>query len=221
MNTKLILDFLIELSRNNNVDWMHAHKSLCDEARGEFNEIVQELINRLTLIDKSLLGLSPKECVFRLPRDTRFSLDKQPYKNHFGAYIAPGGKKSIKAGYYLHIQPGDQSLIAAGVHCLPNDALKVVRQEIESEGETLDRLLKDKKFKENFLFEGDSLKTMPRDFKAGGKFDKYVKMKNFDIFKSYEDSAVIQSGTYVDEVFEKFQLVKPINDFFNEALYNY
>jgi len=30
----------------------------------------------------------------------------RPYKAHFGAFIAPGGRKSVKAGYYLHLEDG-------------------------------------------------------------------------------------------------------------------
>jgi uncharacterized protein (DUF2461 family) len=44
--------------------------------------------------------------------DVRFSKDKSPYKNNFGAYINKGGKKSIYAGYYFHCQPGQSFTVA-------------------------------------------------------------------------------------------------------------
>lgn len=60
--------------------------------------------------------LTPKESVFRIFRDVRFSKDKTPYKTHFDVFIAKkGGRKSIYAGYYLHITP-DNSLFGGGIY---------------------------------------------------------------------------------------------------------
>ena len=41
-----------------------------------------------------------KEWAYRFYRDTRFSPDKSPYKNHLGAYIDAKGKKALRGGYY-------------------------------------------------------------------------------------------------------------------------
>ena len=52
-----------------------------------------------------------------------------PYKAHFGAFIAPGGRKSVKAGYYLHLEDG-MSVLGGGIYRPPSDILKLLRQEI-------------------------------------------------------------------------------------------
>jgi uncharacterized protein (TIGR02453 family) len=71
----------------------------------------------------------------------RFSKDKRPYKNHFGAYFAPGGKKSLKAGYYLHLEPGGKSMLAGGMYAPPAEELKKLRQEVDYNGGTLRQLM--------------------------------------------------------------------------------
>ncbi|MBK7680977.1 MAG: DUF2461 family protein [Bacteroidetes bacterium] len=39
--------------------------------------------------------LLPKDCIFRIYRDVRFSKNKAPYKAHFSASINEGGKNQI------------------------------------------------------------------------------------------------------------------------------
>ena len=41
MNTQMILDYLTELSANNNREWYHAHKAEYQAANGQFEELIQ------------------------------------------------------------------------------------------------------------------------------------------------------------------------------------
>ena len=65
-------------------------------------------------------------------RDVRFTNDKTPCKNHFGAYIAPVGLKSMLGGYYFHIEPSDagylnHSMWAGGIYVPDAPTLKAIR----------------------------------------------------------------------------------------------
>ena len=73
MNTDVILDYLMELERNNNREFYHAHKKEYQAAKAEFEALIQELIFRIGKTDGSVLGCVPGELTFRLTRDTRFS----------------------------------------------------------------------------------------------------------------------------------------------------
>lgn len=222
MDTKHILNFLTELSNNNSVEWMHAHKKQYDKAKNDFLLITQSLIDRLILIDSSLLWLDAKKCVFRLARDTRFSSDKRPYKDYFSAYIVSGGKKTMKAGYYFHLQPDNQTLIAGGMHSPPQNVLTLLRNEILNNGQVLESILNNIEFKKNFPdLVGESLKLMPRGFPSEHKYQKYLKMKSFDAIYYYEDSFVQNVDLLMDDMCNKFKLVQPLNGFFNEALVDY
>jgi uncharacterized protein (TIGR02453 family) len=94
MLSDVTLMFLKILSENNDTKRMHKNIDLYRHVREEYTNLIQEVIDRLTLLDPKLTGLSPKECMFRQNKDIRFSKDKSPYKTNFGAVIAPGGKKS-------------------------------------------------------------------------------------------------------------------------------
>lgn len=130
MNGNYILQFLTELVANNNREWFAENKGKYELALNQFTEIVNTLIAQIGEFDASIRGMQAKDCIFRIYRDVRFSHDKSPYKNHFGAYIsANGGRKSERAGYYIHFEP-NASLLAGGLYCPTPPVLKAIRQSV-------------------------------------------------------------------------------------------
>src|SRR5690349_21535517 len=103
MIQKSTVEFLKQLSKNNNRDWFEANKEKYLSAKANIDGFVEDVIKAFSSFQKDLSGLKAKDCVFRIYRDVRFSKDKRPYKTNMGASINPGGKKMEIAGYYLHI----------------------------------------------------------------------------------------------------------------------
>src|SRR5512133_1083719 len=97
-NLLAVLNFSLDLKWNNNRNWFQEHRSAYEIAHGHFEDFISALINELSLTEP-LADLTPKDCIFRLNRDLRFTKDKTPYKPYMSAYIAPGGKKSRRLGY--------------------------------------------------------------------------------------------------------------------------
>ena len=56
----MILDYLTELSANNNREWYHAHKAEYQAANAQFEELLQALMLRIGEFDGSILGHAPK-----------------------------------------------------------------------------------------------------------------------------------------------------------------
>ena len=80
MNT--ILPFLQDLAQNNNRSWFQENRERYDIARQAMLDLTATLINEIGQFDPQVRYLEPKECLFRIYRDTRFSPDKSPYKRH-------------------------------------------------------------------------------------------------------------------------------------------
>ncbi|MPM46150.1 hypothetical protein SDC9_92848 [bioreactor metagenome] len=215
MNTKLILDFLAKLAENNNTTWMATNKIEANTAKQEFFNIVEELVYKLYSIDTTLRNIEPRNCIFRLNRDIRFTPDKTPYKLWMSAYIANGGRKAERAGYYIHLQPG-QSFVAGGFHAPLPEKLKLIRQRIAENGDELLEIINNPIFKSNFSeFQGDKLIKAPKDFAPNDKFIELIKIKSFEVIHFYRDSLVINSKKFFEDVINKFEIVKPLNHFFN------
>ena len=218
MDTRKIIDFLKKLKKNNNKEWFDAHRKEYDEIKKYHLDLVNEFIARISKFDKTIASVTAKECVFRINRDIRFSNDKTPYKTHIGAFIIEGGRKNWKCGYYVHLEPNN-SIIACGLHIPNSEWLYKARIAISDRGEELIKLLNRPTYKRFFgEFEGEKLKSVPRDFDKNSKYIELIKLKSFDIVYSYNDKDVFKEDTFINDVIEKFKILKPINDFFNKAL---
>ena len=96
------LKFLKDLKKNNNKPWFEKNRSAYVDARDDAGHFIGLLIEGLGRIDADIAPLQPKDCIYRIYRDVRFSSDKTPYKVHLGAFLNKGGKKTPTAGYYFH-----------------------------------------------------------------------------------------------------------------------
>lgn len=210
---KETLTFLRELKLNNNRQWFTSNKGLYNDALSDFTELVERVILGMAKFDESVLDLDPKKCLFRIYRDTRFSKDKSPYKTNFGAHINMGGKSSEKAGYYLHVEPGECFLGGGLYHPCP-DRLNEVRKKISREGTRFKRIIDVKSFKDNFELWGDQLKTSPKGFNKDDPMVEYLRYKDFVLLHGVPDRGVTARGFDVYSV-GIFKKMVPFNSFLN------
>lgn len=174
-----ILKFLGQLKKNNSRDWFEDNKPRYKAAQENLIDFVDKSLNELIKFDKSLIGVEPKKCVFRIYRDVRFSKNKDPYKTNLGAHIAGGSKMQPRAGYYLHIEPG-ACMIAGGAYLPPAPWLKAIRQEIHHNADELKKILKSASYKKHFgSMEGEQLKTAPRDYPKDHPEIELLRYKSF------------------------------------------
>ncbi|MBS1974284.1 MAG: DUF2461 domain-containing protein, partial [Bacteroidetes bacterium] len=89
------IKFLKELKKNNNKPWFDANREKYEEAKKDFGQFIQSVIDKQAKKDPSVKELKAKDCMFRINRDIRFSKDKSPYKTNFGATINRCEKKAI------------------------------------------------------------------------------------------------------------------------------
>ena len=129
MDAQRIIQFLRDVTVNNNRPWFQEHKSEYEAVRAEWEQAVEKMLQTIVSFDASIANLQVKDCTYRFYRDTRFSPDKSPYKNHLGAFINAKGKKSLRGGYYIHMEP-DHCLLAVGNYWLPTNILTACRNEI-------------------------------------------------------------------------------------------
>lgn len=211
--------FLTELKENNYKEWFHAQKPVYDEAKKEYEQFVSTFIHEACQIDTTIGMPEPKDCIFRIFRDIRFSNDKTPYKTNFGAYVARGGgRKSEFAGFYVHIEPG-QSMLAGGVWMPQPDILKSIRNDIYHHVDEFKGIIQTENFKKHFdkISEEDMLKTAPKDFPKDWPDIALLKYKSYTLAKFIPDS-VVTSDHFMEELRQTFTAMLPFNNFMNRAI---
>jgi len=216
MPTKNILQFLNELKTNNNREWFAENKNWYESVKKDFEQISKDLIIEISKFDEEIKHVEVKDCVFRIYRDTRFSHDKTPYKTHFGVYIATaGGRKSQRAGYYLHLDPAG-CFVGTGVWCPQPELLKALRQSVYDNIEELNEIRSKPDFKQHFtsFFEDDKLKTVPRGFPKDFPDAELLKLKHY-LVECKLDESILDSNDFVPKVAEIFKTAFPFNMFLN------
>jgi uncharacterized protein (TIGR02453 family) len=218
MDFPYILKFLQALSKHNDRVWFEKNKDTYLKSKDLFEGFVSEFLKELIDLNPEYATLNPKKLIFRIYRDVRFSKDKKPYKINMSAGFSPNGKLVQEPGYYLHIQPG-ASFIAGGIYMPDAELLSKIRQEIDYNGDRLEKILNDKKFKKWYgqLEAEDRLKTMPKGYSKDNPRIELLKNKSFIVSHSFTDKEVADKK-FMKQLVEACKVMKPLNSFLKEAI---
>lgn len=215
---KSTLEFLADLKKHNDREWFLKNRPRYLDARTNFETFVQAVINEIMKFDPILRGLEVSSCTYRINRDIRFSNDKTIYKTHLGAFIVRGGKKNGDkyAGYYVHVEPGNNSMIAGGAYMPPMPWLTAIREKIDQEGKKFLEINNQRDFKKHFgKIEGEKLKSAPKGFQKDHPMIELLKLKSYLVVKMISDKEVVSNDCF-DTIIRSSKAMKPLNDFLNE-----
>jgi uncharacterized protein (TIGR02453 family) len=189
MHARDLIQFLAELSENNNRAWFVMNKPRYDILRAEFLELVSGLITDMGRFDPAIAACNPKKALFRINRDVRFAHDKSPYKTTFSAAMTASGVKSPSQGggpaYYFHVDADATLLVAGGEYMPPAGRLRAIRQHVIADASGFGKLLKNKKLSEVFggLQQEGKLTRPPKGFDPDSPHIEYLKLKSFMVWK--------------------------------------
>lgn len=217
-----ILQFLNDLSLNNNREWFIANKERYLQANSTFNTFALQLAEALAAIDPQIGVQQIKDMTYRIYRDVRFSKYKQPYKTHFGAFICRGGKKSPYSGYYFQVgvdSPGNfegANLFATGDYCITPAALKILREDISMGNGEFGKLLKRCHPSFAMDFEG-ALKRIPAGFPTSVPDADYLRLKRYCVCYSPPDD-FITAPNLLQRTVELFRTTTPFLHYINRGI---
>lgn len=213
---KSLLEFLAALKENNNRVWFEANKQWYLAVKDQYEQFLEKIIDGIGLFDPSIGRPKVADCLFRIYRDVRFSKDKLPYKTHMGAFIASGGRKSEKAGYYVHVEPGS-SMMGGGIYMPHPDNLKKIRNEIYFDSKTFRNILDEPTFKEFFSgLIGPKVTRNMKEFDDKIADVELLKYKSYFVDREFTDEQVL-SPDFDKVVLESCIRVYPMNKFLNKT----
>jgi len=212
-----VIPFLKDLKENNTREWFQDNKKSYLLAKDEFEAFIADLLPDLAGIDKELSGLEPKQCIFRIYRDVRFSKDKSPYKVNMGAAMTKGGRKSHYATYYVHIEPGNV-FAGGGIWQPAGPVLKAMRSEIYYNAEAFKDILNAPGFSKFFSgLMGEKLKRPPQGFPADFPDIELLKHKHYAVGHALADE-VVTTGNLKKHLLDVYTAIYPFNRFIYRAL---
>jgi uncharacterized protein (TIGR02453 family) len=209
-----LFKFLRQLKRNNDREWFTKNKARYQQV------VVDPAMQFISGFALHLEKLSPhfiadarptRGSLFRIYRDTRFSLDKTPCKTHIGIqFLHESGKDAHAPVFYLHLVP-DGCFVAAGVWHPDSRALTRIRTAIVAQPEQW------KKATRKLELEGESLTRPPKGFSSEHPLIEDLKRKDFVASVALTEEQVC-GPNLMKEFTAACRTMKPLVEFTTKAL---
>jgi uncharacterized protein (TIGR02453 family) len=210
--------FFRGLKRNNRREWFQPRKHLFEQhVKTPMLELVSALNAELAKFAPDYVT-EPKNAVFRIYRDTRFSADKTPYKTHIAASFSRRGGERLGAGGFYFSVSNETIEVAAGIWHPDRDVTLLVRNHIAETHAELDRILADKKARKlTGSLGGDALTRSPKGFDPEHPAAEIIKMKDW-ILDVTLDPGLATTPKLQGEIVARFRAMTPLIQYLNRPL---
>lgn len=212
------LNFFKELAANNHKEWFDEHRKRYEASvKKPMEQFVAEVINRIKQHQPEV-SIPPKDAIFRINRDIRFSADKTPYKTNTSALITPGGRKDMLGkGIYLELGP-EHLGIYGGFYQLDTATLLQVRSWMASNLKELQKVLAEPTFSAAFgSLHGERQQRLPKELKEAGEKWPALFQKQF-YFYAHLPAKTITSNTLLEVVMEHYTASLPVQELLQKSL---
>jgi len=207
--------FFSALRKNNNRPWFEEHRAAYEErVLAPAKLFVTAMGERLRTIAPGVVAVpAVNKSIFRIYRDTRFTLDPTPYKTHLGIYFWEGARPKMEsAGYYFQIEP-PTIVLGGGMYMIPDKLLGRYRRDVvdRKRGPEIRKIVEGLRSLAGFTVEGEHYKRVPAGFDPG--HPNADLLKHNGLYASFEAKIPeeLYSGRLVDYCFERFEPVAPLN----------
>jgi uncharacterized protein (TIGR02453 family) len=216
--TPKTLSFLRALKRNNDRDWFRARK---DQYEAHVHQPMIAVVERLAVDFTSFapeLIASPKQSLFRIYRDTRFSSDKRPLKTHAAAVFRTRGFQDKEgAGLYFEVAPG-WVWIGGGMWRPQPRELVDLREHISETWPEIRNITRAKGFRSRFEdLAGETMTRVPRGYPPDHPAAEFLKFRQFYGGAEFPASLAHNRQFYATLV-ATFKALMPLVRFLNDGL---
>lgn len=187
--------FYEQLAAHNTKAWWAKNRSTYDEC----------IKAPMTALLAELEGEFGEGKVYRPYRDTRFSKDKAPLKDHQGAVVMI----EDATGYYVQVSASGL-MVGGGLYAPAASQLARLRAAIASAaGVTLESALARLR-RGHWEIDGSPLKTRPKGYAADAPRLDLLRMTRVVALKTYDDPKTLESRKTLDAVRRDWRAITPM-----------
>ncbi len=206
------LGFLAGLSEHNDRDWFTAHRADYDEAlMAEAKAFVSAMGEALEAHTPDVHA-EPRDngSIFRINRDTRFSKDKRPYKDHLDMMFWVGeGRSRERPGFFFRLTT-DKVHLGAGKHMLDKGELQRFRDAVAGPaGEELQGLVEGLRTA-GYEVGNSHYKRVPRGYDADHPRADLLRFNALFAGADADHPVSLGDGGFVAWCDERFQATRPL-----------
>ena len=210
------IEFMRGLARHNNRDWFLPRKPIFEE---KVKQPMRQLVEAVNAAMKSFAPeyvADPDKAIPRIYRDTRFSKDKTPYKDHIAAGFPRRGLPA-GAGYYVAVSHKAVG-IGGGLYMPAPETLLAIRNHLALHHQDFRRIARARAIKELFgQVQGEQLSRVPKGFEATHPAADLLRYKQFLLYVELPPELAAGPEIYA-EVVKRFRAMRPFLEFLNAPL---
>ena len=217
--SKDYVSFFKQLGANNSTEWFNANKKKYEQhVKEPFNTLVQQVIDLMKKVDPAM-KIQPKDSIFRINRDIRFSNDKNPYKTYMAAVVSRAGRKDPSVpGIYFHVGANELSIVG-GTYEPQKEDLEKIRKAIVKDPKRVNKILQGKKFTDLYSgLGGDKYKVLPAEYKSAAESTPALFQKSFHYEKNYKGESFVTRPDLAQFIVDHYKAANEWNRFLEEAL---
>jgi uncharacterized protein (TIGR02453 family) len=210
------LAFFSSLQRNNRREWFQPRKAIFEET---LKQPMRELVGAVNSAMKSFAPdyvTDPDRAIYRIYRDTRFSKDKTPYKDHIAASFSRRGDKA-SAGYYFAVSH-EEVAIGGGIYMPEPETLLAMRQHLAERHEEFRTIAGARMVRRLFAaVQGEQLTRVPKGYPSDHPAADILRMKQYLLYVELPPDLATTPALYT-EVVKHFRAMTPFVEFLNAPL---
>ncbi len=212
------ITFFRGLARNNRREWFQPRKPVFDE------KVKAPMVEMVAALNAEMMGFAPAyvtdpaKAIYRIYRDTRFSSDKTPYKDHIAATFSRRGlARHGSAGFYFSVSHHEIE-VAGGVYMPGPDELRAIRLHLAGHHDEFRRMVASKGLRTAMgELQGSQLVRPPKGVLADGPAADLLRYKQL-LFYVVLDASIATTPNLLDEIVRRFRLMAPFVEFLNAPL---
>ena len=209
--TEDTIQFFLDLKFHNNTAFFHdQHERYVKDVQQVFYDMIDNLGTDMKRIDPQM-EIRPYKCLSRIHRDTRFSRDKSPYRDHLWFLFRKEGEPREKSLFYYFELGPDRLSWGMGFWDENREALdlfrKKMRQDPAGTAALIDGLHLNRR---NLLLGGTIHKKMAVPPEIPDCLKRWYLAKDMYIGKVSPDYRMIYSQQILNEVRKDFCTLSPL-----------
>lgn len=207
--------FFNGLRRNNDRDWFAKHRAVYENQVMEPSKaFVVAMGERLRRAVPGIVAVPMiNKSIFRIYRDTRFSLDPSPYKTNLGLYFWEGRRSRMESpGFYFHLEPPDLYL-GSGMYMFPDYFVTRYRRAVVDPklGKELGKILAVLATRKDIEIGGKHYKRVPAGSDPGHPNAELLKHNGLWVGFEAKIPEEFYSARLVDYCFERYEPLVPLH----------
>lgn len=209
--TEETVQFFLDLRFHNYTEYFHAqHNRYIETVQKPFYNLIETLAPEMRKIDP-LMEIRPHKCLSRIHRDTRFTKDKSPYRDHLWFLFRRAAEPREKSLFYFAEFGPDRLNWGMGIWGENREVMDQFRKRMEANPEGMLARIEDLDLAEHHLIlGGSSFKRMniPTEIPVG--LQPWYRSREMFVGKWDPDYRWSFSGRLVTEIQADFRRLAPL-----------